>query len=67
MSSGSGCVPDWSLAAWGEATITWSNLPWLGVPKPSSPETCVDLSRMELRFPTLMLLTPGAFLREIRP
>ena len=26
-----------------------------------------DLSRMELRFPTLMLLTPEAFLREIRP
>jgi putative PIN family toxin of toxin-antitoxin system len=25
-----------------------------------------DLSRMELRFPTLMLLTPEAFLREIR-
>ena len=25
-----------------------------------------DLSRMELHFPTLMLLTPEAFLREIR-
>ena len=25
-----------------------------------------DLSRMELRFPALMLLTPEAFLREIR-